>query len=314
MHCVRFRFFATGHSYRDLKYEFRIGESTIAKIIPEVSHFLWLRLQPQYMPVQTQESWLENARKFENIWNFPNALAAIDGKHVWIRAPIHSGSEYFCYKEKFSVVLMAGADACYKFVFIDVGVQGRFSDGYTFTQSAFGRNLRAGTLNLPEDQNLPGTQLSMPHVFVADAAFPLQKHFMRPYPATYTKQTLEPRIFNYRLSRARQCIECTFGILAARFRIYKRPFETSVEHVNAIGKATCVLHNFLRGNLTYEEDVADLDGADFEESVAQLTALSPDRRRATTAAFKNREYFSNYFNSPIGSVPWQMDAVKKGKY
>nr|CAH7723916.1 unnamed protein product [Callosobruchus chinensis] len=47
--------------------------------------------------------------------NFPDYLGAIDGKHCIIQAPIHSGSDYFNYKQNFSIVLLGIADSDYCF-------------------------------------------------------------------------------------------------------------------------------------------------------------------------------------------------------
>ena len=54
-------------------------------------------------------------------------------------------------------------------------------------------------------------------VFLGDEDFALSKHFLRPFP----RQNLnyERQIFNYRLSRARNVSENTFGLLNSRFRI-----------------------------------------------------------------------------------------------
>ena len=81
---------------------------------------------------KTQEEWLSVPKTYEEIWNFPHCLGAIDGKHIQLQAPIGSGSEYFNYKSTFSVVLMAVVDANYNFIYANVGCQGRISDGGVF--------------------------------------------------------------------------------------------------------------------------------------------------------------------------------------
>jgi hypothetical protein len=70
--------------------------------------------------------------------------------------------------------------------------------------------MQRNQLNLPKDC-----------LFVGDHAFPLRRHLLKPY--GYNNLTIKQRIFNYRLSRARQIAENAFGILASRLRILERP-------------------------------------------------------------------------------------------
>ncbi|CAH1987803.1 unnamed protein product [Acanthoscelides obtectus] len=84
--------------------------------------------QARKVPSSTEE-WKEISKRFEEVWNFPYCVGAIDGKHVLLQAPMKSGSDFFNYKSQFSIVLMAVVDADYNFTFVDIGCQGRISDG-----------------------------------------------------------------------------------------------------------------------------------------------------------------------------------------
>lgn len=93
------------------------------------------------MPKPTAELWTKLAKEFETQWNFPNCIGAIDGKHVNIRAPWNSGSQFYNYKKFFSVVLLAVADANYPFVVVDIGAYGRNSDSGILSSSRLGQSL-----------------------------------------------------------------------------------------------------------------------------------------------------------------------------
>ena len=198
------------------------------------------------MPVSKVEDWRAIAAQFQERWNFPHCLGAIDGKHVVIQSPCNSGSLFFNYKSTYSLVLLAVVDADYLFRVVDVGGFGRTSDSGSLRNSAFGEGLRDGTLNIPPDTAIPGAEQRgpLPYVFVGDAAFPLIPHLLRLFPGHHIPP--ERRVFNYRLSRARLVVECSFGHLASRWRMYRSVIGTSPEVAEVCVKATCVLQNFLR--------------------------------------------------------------------
>lgn len=50
------------------------------------------------MPAFNKEYFIDTANGFNEHWNFPNCVGAIDGKHVSIKAPPNSGSIFFNYK------------------------------------------------------------------------------------------------------------------------------------------------------------------------------------------------------------------------
>lgn len=62
---------------------------------------------------KTQESWKRLARQFGNTWNFDNCIGAVDGRHITLQKPEHSGSYYYNYEGTYSIVLMGIANAIY---------------------------------------------------------------------------------------------------------------------------------------------------------------------------------------------------------
>lgn len=218
-----------------------MGKSTVANIIKEVAECLWDVLYETYMPVPTQIDFKNIAEDFYKIWNFPNCVGALDGKHIRLRCPKNSGSMFFNYKGYFSIVLQALVDANYRFINIDVGGYGKQSDGGTFKASRLYKKLIDGSLNLPKNSALPGSSLVMPYVIIADEAYPLLKNLLKPY----SRQDLnaEREYFNKRLSRARRTVECAFGILRSKWQILDKPILTNVELADKIVKAVCILHN-----------------------------------------------------------------------
>uniref|UniRef100_A0A6P7H8X1 Uncharacterized protein LOC114347633 n=1 Tax=Diabrotica virgifera virgifera TaxID=50390 RepID=A0A6P7H8X1_DIAVI len=172
------------------------------------------------MPAPTEDTWKTNSIEFWERRNFPNCVSAIDGKHIRIVCPSKSGSKLFNYKNYFSIVLLATADAGYKFKAVDVDSYGREGDSNIFIKSALGKSLYEHTINFPQDAAIPGSERVVPFVIVGDAAFRLQKNLMKPYNKVQAKDDFQKEIFNYRLGRARRVSENTFGLLSQIFRMF----------------------------------------------------------------------------------------------
>ncbi|KAJ8882008.1 hypothetical protein PR048_018496 [Dryococelus australis] len=130
---------------------FRISEPAISKIILEVCQALMSSLRETLYSRHTRNGYL--------------CLGALDGKHCIIQAPINSCSDYFNYKNNFSIVMIAIADANYNFIYVDVGSQGHISDGGVFRRTELYNKLHNGDLNLPPDDILPGIGENVPYVF-----------------------------------------------------------------------------------------------------------------------------------------------------
>lgn len=92
---------AAGESLQSLSFSYRIGHSTACEIAAEVSLVLYQVLAPEYLKVPDKTGWLQIAKEFDHLWDFPHCLGALDGKHVRISAPANTGSEYFNYKSYF---------------------------------------------------------------------------------------------------------------------------------------------------------------------------------------------------------------------
>lgn len=284
-----------------------MGKATVHKIVKEVCQVLWTVLSKEYLkPPSTTTEWYRIAENFEDRWQFPNCLGAIDGKHVNVKAPANSGSLYFNYKKDFSIVLMACCDANYTFTMVDIGGYGSAHDSTLFRDSVFGQALEDQSLLTPQ-----GTSGGLPYVFVADEAFPLKQHIMRPYPGL-NKLSNRQRIFNYRLSRARRCIESAFGILSARWRILLTTINADADNVDNIIKACVCLHNFIkindsRNGYRYGSEGLTNETESHLQSVGRLSS-----NNATRPNYELRDKFADYFVSTEGSVPWQNKVLETG--
>ncbi|KAG0437620.1 hypothetical protein HPB47_017346 [Ixodes persulcatus] len=165
-----------------------------------------------------ENEWLSKAEDFKMLWQFPNCVASIDGKHVQIVKPAKSGILYYNYKKTFSLVLFALTDARYNFIYDDASYYGSASDGGVWARTPLGKQMASGNAHLTRSMALPNSPLQLPPVIVGDDAFPLAEHLLK----THSKSNLtdEEATFNERLSRFRRVVENSFGQLDNRRHAY----------------------------------------------------------------------------------------------
>jgi len=99
-------------------------------------------------------------------------------------------------------------------------------------------------LELPSERPLSRTEgPNVPHFFVGDEEFALNRNILRPFGGS--NMSVKRRVYNYRLCRARMYVECAFGILSNKWRMFQRPHNVSPDFAVVIVKVCVVLHNFV---------------------------------------------------------------------
>lgn len=323
---ITLRFLSTGDSQQTISTSYRMGKSTIHYIINETCEAIWDKLSATYLKVPDTNDWNNIRDDFWNLWNFPNCCGALDGKHVRIRAPANTGSDFFNYKGFFSIVLLVLCDARYCISVLDLGSTGRGSDAGIFGRSKLYEMLDNNSIGFPGEMKLQNSETKLPNFIVSDEAFPLKPYLMRPYPGKDLSH--EEKVYNYRLSRARRVVENTFGIMCSRWRLLFRAICANEKNINHYVKAICVLHNFLmKKNLTQTAklsycpagyvDVEESDGSVTPGEWRAILRNNDDRllcasNRSSSNAQNIRNSIKNFVNNE-GSVPWQNAVVNRGR-
>lgn len=183
-------------------------------------------------------------------------------------------------------------DDDYCFSYIDIGCNGRASDGGVFERSGLKQAL--------ENRYLVG-----------DAAFPLKKYLMKPFP---TRATRREKVFNYRLSRARRIVENAFGILVSRFRIFESCIALKPEKVDVIVLAACSLHNWLRKTtntyitqrcVDYEDiQLCTIINGSWRDHLQTRNLSGTRNNRSSREALLIRNKYADLFIT-TEAVPWQ---------
>ena len=117
-----------------------LQKSTVCMIVNEsysvIINTFWDESVKKHFPISEDEI-RHVIGKFGAEWQFPYTFAAVDGSHLPIKCPnggAQAMKQYFNFKGFYSIVLMALADAEYRFIWASVGAPGNIHNS-TLLQS-----------------------------------------------------------------------------------------------------------------------------------------------------------------------------------
>lgn len=79
---ILWKYLASGNTFIDLQYTFRLGISTIRKIVKEPCFQIWNIFKYYFLSKPDKDMWKSIADKFQKNSQFPHSLDAVDGKYI----------------------------------------------------------------------------------------------------------------------------------------------------------------------------------------------------------------------------------------
>lgn len=142
--------------------------------------------------------------------------------------------------------------------------------------------------SLPKPRIIGRRPNLVPYFLIGDEAFPLKEYLLRPYPKKCGLNA-KKKVFNMRLSKARKSVERAFGMMAQRFRIFRKPIQLKLTNIENVIKASICLHNWL-----FNENEAFTDG-DTEFSTNLLDVCINSNNSPSSNGKEVREVLTDYF-------------------
>lgn len=115
------------------------------------------------------------------------------------------------------------------------------------------------------------------------------------------------------MSRARRLIESSFGILTARWRVYRKPIIASMNLSRKIVQATCCLHNFIINHEGKNRHYSSITSADLEVACEGFQDFVHEKYSYRKSAETIRNMFAEYFQGD-GAVIWQWEKALRNEF
>lgn len=169
---------------------------------------------------------------FRSIARIPNIIGAVDGTFIPIKAPSADSEVYVTRKCNYAITLQGICEPCLKFTDVFVGYPGSVSDTRIFRNSDIYRSI----IN-DRDMFIPRGAF-----IIGDKAYPVLDWCVPPY-IDRGHLTPNQKNFNFLISKTRQVIERSFGLLFGRFRRLKYLDMNRMDLIPPTVLAACVIHN-----------------------------------------------------------------------
>ena len=221
---------------------FGVGKSTVCLILKTFITAAKENIVSKYIQWPSEARFKEISEEFEQRWQYPMAVGAIDGCHINIKVPDDQKPAYYNYKCSHSILLMAICDANYNFYYVITGIPGRANDAGAFKESDVFKHLEQSEAFPVSQRTFAPNNNIIPYHLLGDSAFALKPWLIKPYLSSLIDA--QQAIFNKRHSRARRVIENAFGRLKGRFRrLLKDPLEYKLSDAGDLILVCCALHN-----------------------------------------------------------------------
>ena len=186
---------------------------------------------------------------------------------------------------------------------------GKQSDGGTFSGSTLYQFLADFESTLPKSASFEGSGTEMPFFILGNKAYPLKTFLMKPLARKNISR--EEHVFNCRLSQARRCAECAFGVLIAKRRLLNKAIEMNVNKAERIVRCVCLLYNIIIDTERTTHNPSFLQAASqiHVSRQAKTNVGSRSFSQSSKVATDVRNDFKAHFNGPAAAILSQNQSV-----
>ncbi|XP_063971447.1 putative nuclease HARBI1 [Lytechinus pictus] len=267
------RFYAVGSFQRMHGDEATVSQSSVSRVIKDVSEAI-ARRKRQFMTFPaTREEVETTQQQFYDYCRFPGVIGAIDGTHVYIQSPGGEQAMYFLNrKNRYSVNVQVVCDLAGKITSIVARWPGSTHDSRIFNESSLKEQLEA---------RADGAEW-----LLGDSGYPCLPYLMTPLLNPQGRPQVR---YNAAHKRGRCIIERTFGRLKRRFPCLNY-LRVKVDTTFAIIVSCSVLWN-----ISLDRREPDIPGPEPEE-MPPLVHLPPGLQDAVVGRLRREQIIEDHFN------------------